>query len=891
MRKFLLVLVGFIGLVMLLAITLPYLFRDTLKARMLAEIDRKINAVCTFSDLGVSSFHNFPHMTLNIRDFCLTGKEDFAGDTLAYAQLVSISFDYADLFRGKEINIRRVRLVQPAVHLRTLSNGDVNYKIGATDTVSAGSSRFNININRWEIENGEFSMYDRPQRSYLEMTGINHSGNGDFTQDVSDMTITTSVEAISYSFNGINFLDRKKLSTNMVMEMNLKEHKFTFKDHVFEINHFKFGFEGYLKFPEKGYEVDVRLLVNQTDFRNFLSLMPGFYVDDFKKMTVSGQFALDGHFKGVYDFATNQIPTFALDLKVRNGMYKYEHLPKAAENINLDFIMFNDTGNPDNTTFDIRDFRFDVDHKPVSGKLKVTGMKNPLIQSEIKVDVDLAELEKMHPITGTTLKGNLWADIKVDGQYDRDNNRFPLIDAHLKIDSGFLKSNGYVPMEKVQLDAEAINRTGKMEDTKIDLHSMSYRIDDEPFTMKGSISNLADYRYSLDIDGVLDLGKISRLYPVRGLEVTGTMDVDVETSGSIADLETKNYKGLNATGSIEIKDVVINDEEFSKIIRLPSGKLQFNPDHVVLQKLSILYDKSNLAVEGHLFDYMPMLLGTSQLIRGDLEVQCDTLDLNSISASRSAVTDTAQNKPQIIEIPKWLNFQIDASIGFLRFDQMDIEGLEGDVKIKNGILSLNETGFTSKNARFAISGDYNTTDIKHPQFDMIIDIDSLDINKAFEMFQTVQTAAPLAENTDGIFSTKYHLKGELAPDFTPVLATLTGNGTIVIDDAMIKGTKVFNHVGKITSKDELADPHVQDIIMETEIKGGKVFIKPFSFQLGKYHTEFEGSHSFDNVMDYVLRISVPPFNKIKIPFHISGTVDKPVVKLGKGHEKFDFTTF
>jgi hypothetical protein len=79
--------------------------------------------------------------------------------------------------------------------------------------------------------------------------------------------------------------------------------------------------------------------------------------------------------------------------------------------------------------------------------------------------------------------------------------------------------------------------------------------------------------------------------------------------------------------------------------------------------------------------------------------------------------------------------------------------------------------------------------------------------------------------------------------------------------------------------------------METEIKGGKVLVKPFSFLIGKYQTELEGSQSFTNVMDFVLKISVPPLNKIKIPFRISGTVGNPVVKLGKGHENFDFSTF
>jgi AsmA protein len=123
------------------------------------------------------------------------------------------------------------------------------------------------------------------------------------------------------------------------------------------------------------------------------------------------------------------------------------------------------------------------------------------------------------------------------------------------------------------------------------------------------------------------------------------------------------------------------------------------------------------------------------------------------------------------------------------------------------------------------------------------------------------------------------------------METLTGKGRIIIDSAQIKGTQVFGHVGRMTGKNAFSDPRVKGIVMETEIKGGQVLMKPFSFQIGKYMTELEGSYSFKNTLSYVLRISVPPLNRIKIPFHISGTSDKPIIKLGKGHERHDFSDF
>jgi AsmA-like C-terminal region len=895
MRKFLLFFAGFVFLAILFISVAPYVFRDKIKARLLQEIDKKVDAEVSFSDVSVSSFQNFPHLTLGLHDFVIMGKEDFVGDTLAYAKVVSVSFDYYNLLRGKDININRIHLTSPLVHLRTLSNGDVNYNIwkGGTDSTSHSNdtSQFKINIKQWEIENGRFVMYDRPQRSYLELRGINHRGNGDFSQDISDLKIATTVEAISYSLNGIKYLDRKKLSTNLIMEMNLKEYKFTFKDHVFQINHFKFGFEGYLKFPKKGYEVDLHLLVNNSDFKNFLSLMPGFYVDDFKKMKVDGDFTMDGHIKGVYDFATNEIPTFALELKVKNGSFKYDDLPKAMENINLELLISNDQGIPDNTTFDLQSFRFDVDHDPVNGRLKVIGMTHPYIDADIKADIDLEELEKMHAMDSARLKGNLFADVKIKGLYDKDRKRFPLVDANLKLNKGSLKFKEYpVPIDSIYIDAEVVNATGNMEDTRIDVHKLIYRVEDEPFVMSGHVDNLIDYHYDVDIDGLIDLEKLSKLYPQKEVSFTGTMDIDVKSTGKASDLEAKKYNLIQSEGTIDVKNLVILDRELAKPLKISEVKMELTPEKILLKSMKGSIGRTTFSTHGELSEYLSSFLGENQLMVGDLVLTCDTLDLNELQPASAAKADTTSSM-KIIPIPRGIDFTFDATLNYVKFGQMDIENLNGELAIKDGVLSIKETGFAAKGAKFAFNGQYDTRDMKHPSFDVVMDIDRLDINKAYLMFATPAPNAPTTQYADGLFSTKYHLKGELAPDFTPILNTLSGSGTIIVDSAQIKGMKVMNHVSKITKKDELNNPQVQDIKVETEIKNGQVLIKPFTFQIGKYTTELEGSHSFNNDMNYVLKIGVPPLNKLKIPFHISGTVDKPVVKLGKGHENFDFSGF
>jgi len=70
------------------------------------------------------------------------------------------------------------------------------------------------------------------------------------------------------------------------------------------------------------------------------------------------------------------------------------------------------------------------------------------------------------------------------------------------------------------------------------------------------------------------------------------------------------------------------------------------------------------------------------------------------------------------------------------------------------------------------SGDYDTRDMKHPRFDVDLDIKELDIAKAYKEMKLVRELLPAAGDAEGMFSVAYKIKGELLPDFYPKTETL-----------------------------------------------------------------------------------------------------------------------
>lgn len=893
---------------LLAAVSVPFLFKSKIKTLLLTEIDKNINAKVDFSELSFSSIKKFPRITISLHNPTITGIGEFAGDTLIDAKEISVSLNVYKLIKGQGIEIKGIDLEEPLIYARVLKNGHANYNIvkadsTQTDTTKKSNKSFEIAIDKWSINNGRIVYDDKLQKTYIEVGGLYHSGSGDFKQEISDLDITTKVNDLTVEYNGVRYFTKKLFAADLQMEMNLKEQKFIFKDHNFQIGEFKFGFAGFFKLLKNGYDLDLRFVVRETTFKNLLSLLPGIYQKDLAGIETKGDFSCNGFIKGVYNVKNNKVPAFHIDLKVKDALFKYSHLPKALERINFYLVADNPDGNPEHSTYNLRTFHVEINKEPIHGSLCVKGKKHMYVTADIKLKADLAEIEKIYPIDGLVLKGILTSEIKVNGKYSDSLKLFPKVDAFFNLEKGYVKSKqSPLDMDSIQLNAEVTNTTGQIADTRVSLNNLTFLLDDEPFVMSGTLADMKDYNYSIKADGLVDFAKLTQIYPVANSTVSGTMNFDLNAQGNLTEIEAKQYTKLNTTGTLEAKNVSYKSKDIAFPIHVDDAFFTFSPDKIVLNRFQAEFGKSNVTLSGHLFNYIPYIIRNDAPIKGDLTMYCDTLDLNqwfpssvgtgttqttTDTSNKTATTNTntSNKQPEVLVIPTNIGFTIDSDIKMVKFGQMDIANLNGEIKIQDGVLTLNETGFNALDSKFVMSGDYNTRNNKHPMFDLDVDIDKLDFSKAYKTFVDPKSNCPASGN----FSTKYAIKGELTPDFSPVYSTLSGSGKIVIDSVSVKGMKMMNNLHKVSKKDEFKDPKLNDVTINSEIKKGKFIMYPFTFKVSKFLTEVEGEQGIiDESLNYSIKLSVPPFNRLKIPISVTGTSDKPIIKMGKGFDNSDF---
>ena len=164
-------------------------------------------------------------------DFGISGKGTFEGDTLLNVGSFEFVIDVMSVISGDVIGINAIILNKPDIYVKVLKDGQANYDITfpseevevpeeeIEDTEEA--TAFSVSIEKWQIKKGNLIYDDQSMNVYAAIKGLNHTGTGDFTQDIFDLNTKTSVQALTTSFEGVNYLRNKTLDMDITLNMDL----------------------------------------------------------------------------------------------------------------------------------------------------------------------------------------------------------------------------------------------------------------------------------------------------------------------------------------------------------------------------------------------------------------------------------------------------------------------------------------------------------------------------------------------------------------------------------------------------------------------------------------------------------------------------------------------
>jgi len=587
------------------------------------------------------------------------------------------------------------------------------------------------------------------------------------------------------------------------------------------------------------------------------------------------------------DTVISSIPKFDFRSTFNNGFVKYASLPEAVQNISFDV----NASCPDNdykhSTIEIKNINANVLKNYVKGYFKASAVPGYPITSDIKASFNLADIKQFYPLDSMVLVGMLLADIQTKGKYTPAKHVFPVIKAAINLQNGSVQTKYYPhPIQNIQVSTNITNTTGSLKGMQIDIKPVSFSFEGKPFFFKADLKDLSNVKYDIVSRGTLDIGKIYQVFAVKGYNVNGTIQANLALKGSQKDAMAGNYAQLKNSGTLIVKDVTVTSQVFPLPFLINEGNFSFNQDKMRFDAFKATYGRSVIYLNGSLSNVIDYAIRPGAVLKGDLNFGSGGIIADDFMAFGGAMPADSKSKSLtgVIMVPKAVNLNLSADVKKIRYNGLNIKDAKGQLIIANGNIILKQTDFNIIGTPVSMDGSYTVINPQQAAFSYHINAKDFDVKKAYNQIKLFHDMASSAAHAEGLVSLDYKLSGKLNSNMMPVYPSLKGGGTLSASKVKMRGFKLFGSVSN-TTKHKIDTGDATKVNIETIIANNIITIKQTKMRMAGFRLKFGGQVSFDNKLNLDFRLGLPPLGILGIPMHITGTEDKPRIRLGHGKKE------
>jgi hypothetical protein len=461
-------------------------------------------------------------------------------------------------------------------------------------------------------------------------------------------------------------------------------------------------------------------------------------------------------------------------------------------------------------------------------------------------------------------KGSLALNAHLKGIMDEKN--MPSWDAGIKIDNASIRYPDLPKsIENVSLQANSKFKGGSnMDLMTVDVPKFHASFAGNQLDATLKLRNpMTDPLIDTRIVAKVDLATIGQVVPMpQGESYAGKLDADIALKGRMSSIEKEKYEDFNANGTLKLVEMLYKSPDLPDAVNVKTMLFRFSPKNLALEKFDAKTGKSDFQVNGTIDNYLGYFF-RDELLKGSFNFNSNQIDLDQLMGTSNAPAKTAEAKApaessaEPLLIPDNIDFNLNAKINTLKFNGIDLKNVQGNVKVKEEIASLNDLTMNTMGGFVGLTGSYNTQNHDKPKVDIRYILKELDIAQLVANFVTIEKLAPIAKYTQGKISSTFNMNTFLSPSLEPIYSSLTGGGDLSSSKIVISGFEPLKKISQELKMEKLATQTIDNFKVKFKFENGKVAVNPFDVKLGNIVTNISGTSSIEQDVDYALKMNVP----------------------------------
>jgi hypothetical protein len=491
----------------------------------------------------------------------------------------------------------------------------------------------------------------------------------------------------------------------------------------------------------------------------------------------------------------------------------------------------------------------------------------------------------------------------IKGVYN--DKQMPNAGVNLAIDNAMFKyPNLPKSVNNINIKANAYYDGAVFDRTTLDVDKLHFEMAGNPFDAELHVKTpSSDMQVAAKFLGKIDFDSMLDVIPLDDISLKGLLECDFALAGRMSSLENKQYEDFDAKGSLKLSGVDFKNSSLPKTVKIARTQLDLTPKRVEMTNFDAIIGNSDISLNGTLENFIPFVL-KGATVSGNLNLKSNNIDLSDFMKPKETAAKETAEKPEesspmsVIEVPKNIDFAVKANISSLLFDKWHITDVNGALLVRDGKLQMQNLGLNMLDGNIALSGEYNTQNIKVPSVNLDAVLKQVDVTSAISSFKILQKILPQPQNYAGKVTANLTMSGILDEHLSPVLNSVDSKGRLQTHNLRIQNSELFATMANLLKNEMWRTPTLNNITIRYVINDGRLTIEPVRMNIEQASLELTGSQGLDMSLDYKINAAVPVsaigsgatdilnqipgisrIKEIKVTGLITGTVTKPVVSL------------
>lgn len=406
--------------------------------------------------------------------------------------------------------------------------------------------------------------------------------------------------------------------------------------------------------------------------------------------------------------------------------------------------------------------------------------------------------------------------------------------------------------------------------------------------------NLAEASGNADIDmrAVKNCIKLAAQAQMSGFQTKvgqmldgGFKSVNLNLDALYDEKQTEVLDMLSPVATFSLTDAKFNVDGIPYPVLIPEAKAKFNKNQAELQSCQLNLGNSDLGLDG-VISNINAWLKEQALLEGKLNLNSRHVDADQLmdlasgfgadstevaeasgessnsstsrissdsSAASSSEASAEESAPFMV--PKDVNFVVNTNVKEVAVRGNTFENVGGQLTCDDGVLVLEEMGFTSKAAQMQLTALYKSPRENNLFVSWNFHLLDIDIAEMIRLVPEIDTIVPMLKAFQG--KAEFHLAGEtgLFRDYTPKMSSLKAVAAIEGKDLTVLDNETFKTIKKYLFKDCTTNK-IDTMSVELAVARKKMTLYPMLVGWDKYEAIISGTHTIVDEMPFNYNVSI-----------------------------------